>query len=213
MNKRVIIVIIISLVLIVLGGFVLYLSITGEPGESGDGEAEEGSKRRSLFPFLGDRTRDDSDESSLEDGQDPDGQGASLDGSLPDLRALWNKPVSGIVFGENEGGETIIRFIERGTGHVYETYPTSTKTTRITNSTIPKIQEVLWKSSDQLIIRYLRGDENDTIETFAANIVKPVATGTDNGVSGDLQGQFLPVNLSNVALREDGFLFLLNRGK
>jgi len=211
MSKRIIIVIVISLVLVILAGFVLYISITGEPENKGDIGIEE-KPRRGFFSFLSDQDRETEniDETSTGKGVDQQSgdQIVTTDSGLPILRTLWNKPVSGIVFAKGDDGQTTIRFIERGTGHVYETYPTSTKTTRITNSTIPKIQEVLWTSPDQLVIRYLR-DESDAIETFAANIVKSTATSSENGISGDLRGQFLPIDIIHLALREDGELFYL----
>jgi len=210
MSRKVIIIIVIVVVLVILAGVVLYFSITSDRGS---GEIEDGgTQQRSLFSFLDDpdRTQEDASKTSAEDDENqlPDNQITITDDNLPVLRPLWNKPVAGIVFARNAEKQTTIRFIERATGHVYETYPTSTKTTRITNSTIPVIQEVLWVSPDQLIIRYLR-DESDIIETFAANIVISTATTSENGVSGDLRGQFLPTNIIHLALRNDGKLFYL----
>lgn len=95
----------------------------------------------------------------LFEGESPDGTDTR---SVPRLREVSANPVSGGYIYENDD-TTMIRFIDRASGNMYETEAESTTVTRITNTTVPGIQEVLWADENEFIIRYLDGE---VIETF-----------------------------------------------
>jgi len=129
----------------------------------------------------------------------------------PVFRQLWTEPVAGATFATDENEQTVVRFVERATGHVYEAYPTTTKITRLTNTTLPRIQEVLWTSHDTLLMRYLREDD-DTIETFAAKVVVPEQATTTVDTIGMLEGQFLPTDILHVTSANNTLFYLLKQG-
>ncbi|MBU3668963.1 MAG: hypothetical protein FGM57_03270 [Candidatus Taylorbacteria bacterium] len=71
-----------------------------------------------------------------------------------------------------------IRFMERATGHIYETSTSSLEKTRISNTTIPKIYEALFtENGKSLILRDLVGG-TDIIRTRYA--ISALATTTDS---------------------------------
>lgn len=131
---------------------------TGSEG-SGEGAGENGGGFfGSLFPFTFNGGGED--RPLIEGGYAVTGEDTR---PIPRLRQISDKPVSGMFAYTGEDNDTYIRFIERETGNVYETKGSSFETKRITNTTIPGIQEVLWINKNEFIIRYL---SDEVIENF-----------------------------------------------
>ncbi len=135
----VIIIAVILIMAIALGGYALY---RGTQGTNGEGGAPTGFFA-SLFPF-GDNAPPPSTPSDL-----VNEQGES--GPAPTIRVVTDNPVSG-AFATAEG---TIRYMERETGHIYETAFDSLNATRLTNTTIPGTLEAVWLNNQSLIIRSL----------------------------------------------------------
>ena len=65
----------------------------------------------------------------------------------------------------------LVRFVEKGTGNVYEVGPDASEV-RLSNTTIPKIAEVLWnKDGVHLVARYLKDGETETIQSYSAALI------------------------------------------
>ena len=94
---------------------------------------------------------------------------------MPILRQISDKPVAGgIAF--NNGSATVIRYVERGTGHIVETTSDSFESTKISNATVPKVPQAIWSPAGQTVVmRYLK-DGADRISSFSANIIKATTT-------------------------------------
>jgi hypothetical protein len=112
------------------------------------------------------------------------------------LRQIFSEPTSGsIVYTKNK--DTVARFVERSNGNVYEVKRNSSETIRLTNTTIPKIQEAIWdKGGNDILFRYLNESRGDQIETFAGKI--KLSTSTSNEFFGEILGTFLPAKLLQV---------------
>ena len=155
-----------------------------------------------LFPFGGSGTNTGTPTENI-----PGGNASSTIGTIPQLRKVSAEPVAGGIIFDN-GSSTIIRFIERATGHIYETEADELTQVRLSNTTIPRVQEAKWfANGTSLIIRYLKEDDI-TIETFLATIAttSTVHTNpqeTEEEVSGSLEGIFLPRNIRDIALSRD----------
>jgi len=211
MNKQILFVILIVLVLIAVGGVVIYFSIMSDQAPTEDSVISRGG----FFPFFGgqeDASKSGGEEETTDNTLGGLGEDSFGSKTLPSLRKLWSEPVAGAIFTTDEQGIVSVRFVERATGNVYETHATSTKTARLTNTTIPRIQEVLWLSPENLVLRYLR-DEGDTIETFSATLVLPdpeEETATSSiEVLGELRGQFLPINILDITGTDNTLFYLL----
>ncbi len=105
----------------------------------------------------------------------------------------------GIVF--NEGTSTIIRYMERGTGHIFQrSFSSSTSmghAEEISNTTIPRVTETLWTpSGDSLLVRYTK-DDSDEIDTFYGKLT--VATSSESEL-GSVDGDFLDTNIQELTL-------------
>lgn len=126
----------------------------------------------------------------------------------PRLQKLFSYSVAGSVVFEREES-TIIRFVEQETGHVFEIEMGSMSAQRITNTTIPRIAEVVWTPDGEYVaLRYL-ADDRETIETFVAKIQK----NTDGSEEeGSLVGKFFPQGITTLSVNTTGstFFYLLN---
>lgn len=97
-------------------------------------------------------------------------------------------------------GTTLIRAAERSTGHIYEFAATSTYTARISNTTIPRIQNVEWISSERVVMQFLESNTDD-IRTFLAHVVPSVG---DDEAQERITGIFLPRNITSLTVSPDG---------
>ena len=105
---------------------------------------------------------------------------------------------------ESEQKSYIIRYIEKTTGHIYETTTNSLSQSRISNTTIPQIQESLWLDDESLIIRYL---DDNTIKTFSAELV------IDEFGDQKLEGIFLQDDVREIIKFGKKIFYLLDGGK
>lgn len=187
--QRKTLILIIALFILVVGGlFFVYQSfIAGDKtGDSGETTTGTGG-RDTLFPSSEGLGRGESAETQTT-------------GPVPTLRQISNVPTAGgIIFNTEEN--TVIRYIERSTGHIFETTINSLEQNRISNTTIPRIQESTWSPDGEMVIlRYL--DENEVLKSFYGKVLKDV---------GALEGWFLSNNITDIAVHEDGDIFYIRR--
>ena len=122
-------------------------------------------------------------------------------GQIVQLRQIYSSPTSGAtIFIKN--GISKIRFVDRTTGNVQEASPDSTEIIRITNTTIPKIQETIWApTGDNLIMRYL-DDSTGLISSFSGKI--KISSSSSNEFLGEIAGSFLSSNADSVVVNPSG---------
>lgn len=157
--------------LVLLGvGIWLYQSLTGP---SDTATTRDSGLFGSLFPFG--RGGGTSDGTGV--GDDPDLGG----GTVPMLRKISNEMVAGAGLVSTTGG-LVIRYVERQTGHIYQTPVDSLAVTRLTNTTVPAVYNALWTSSTTAIMQFA-GDDG-SIENF-------VGTVASTSVDQELRGSFL----------------------
>lgn len=94
-----------------------------------------------------------------------------------------------------------LRYVQKSNGHIYDTEITNKNSKKISNTTIPGVQEAFFnKDANTVIYRYLSFD-NKNIESFIATL-------------GKTHGEFLPENIQNVVLNKDKnkfFILLKNK--
>lgn len=97
------------------------------------------------------------------------------------LRKISAEQVAGAGILDTKAG-TVVRHIERATGHIYETELFSPNQNRISNTTIPTAYDAIWgNKNNSLLVRYLK-DDNQTVDTYGL-MIKDVSTSTENSVS------------------------------
>ncbi len=203
-------IIILLIVLLVSGGVVLYQTFF--TGKSSD-QTAEGTKNRlgSFFPT----SKDETENQSLEViNQGPSGQIID-EKNIPKLRQISSTPTSGAtVFTriatttETIDGvekistttETVFRYAERATGHIYENLSTSLISTRISNTSIPKNFSTVFSNNGKNIIFSTLGEVR---KNFAAKIVekKPEET------VGSVAGSFLTHNTENISTLDNNIAY------
>jgi len=144
-----------------------------------------------------------------------------IEKSIPKLRQLSANPVSGYTsfirtstttvlasFTNEDGSQAtstkevsktdmVFRFIDRATGNIFETTNNDLNTTRITNTTIPKIYEATFFNSGKgVVVRYL--DPNENIDTYIAQISAPKDATSTTSTLKSISGIFLPKNIKNI---------------
>ncbi|MFA6552320.1 MAG: hypothetical protein WCT19_02350 [Candidatus Paceibacterota bacterium] len=117
------------------------------------------------------------------------------------LREITPGPISGAVI-FNTSNTANIRYVDRGTGHVYQTSADSSAVNRITNTTIPKINETIFNpTGSSFVARYLKSDD-ETIQSFFGNI--KTSSSSVLTANGSVTGDFMPVNIKQVAISPSG---------
>ena len=192
MNKKIVAIIIgVVLVLIIVALFVF---------QSPEAPAPEDAGGNGVFP----------ESSSLPEGTSgfglpnlPGGESGTTSASV-DIESRFHKitnaPVAGYVaLGSNEDLNLNLRYAEKETGHIFDYKAGGTVAERVTNTTIPRVQDVLWdKTGGKAIFRYFDGDEN-TVKTFVASLVSSVSTSSGaTTTETKLDGVFLPDNITSL---------------
>ncbi len=116
------------------------------------------------------------------------------EGVAPVVRQITSKAVAGgIVVGK--GATSTIRYIERETGHVYQTSRSNLQTERLSNTTIPKVIEGIWSRDGKQILARFLDETGESTKTFFSSLssstpsIGPIA----------LAGTFLEENITTAA--------------
>lgn len=134
---------------------------------------------------------------------------------LPKLRQLSEFPVAGMFASTTKIKKSItattsttyeittIRFIDRGTGHVYEANDVTSDIDKISNTTLPKIYEAYWnKNLTATVLRYLK-DNNDSISNLYAEIKKTPSNIASSTTPYEIKGKYLS-NFDQVSVSPAG---------
>ncbi len=132
---------------------------------------------------------------------------------IPKLRQLYTKPVSGLSASSTKTS-SIARFIDRGTGHIYEADSLSMEIKKISNTTLPKTYESFWnKNLTTFITRYIK-DDTDSITNFYAELR---STGTSTSVTSfEIKGKYLSKDIDQIVVspaRDKVFTWNIEDGK
>lgn len=124
-------------------------------------------------------------------------------GEVARLRKLSGEPVAGYSL-FNTGSTTVVRFVEKGTGNVYEANSTSTKIERLTNTTIPKIIRAFWLPDGSGFLAQTISDETELIETRFVRLIKNTATSTESLTPYNTEISNLPTGIKELSISPDG---------
>ncbi len=118
------------------------------------------------------------------------------------LRKIWSEPVAGaFVYDTQEG--SIIRLVERSTGHVYDVELFSPENRRISNTTIPKVYNAEWMNKNSFAAQFLE-DDNETMETYMVTVNEPTSTSTE----GSSVGKVLNEDINSFAAGQNRLFYL-----
>ncbi|OGI72275.1 hypothetical protein A3C60_00775 [Candidatus Nomurabacteria bacterium RIFCSPHIGHO2_02_FULL_37_45] len=96
-----------------------------------------------------------------------------------------------------------LRYVERATGNIYQTFVDKIIERKFSTTIIPKIYEAYFGNrGESVVMRYLK--ENDkTIETFVGTLPKEYL-GADTTANNEIKGYFLPDNVKDVSVSPNG---------
>ncbi|MBU6430850.1 MAG: hypothetical protein KGJ58_01020 [Patescibacteria group bacterium] len=206
MNKTTKNIIILAIVAIILASSFFYFWKNGaiRSGPSQTSENISGNP----FPVVGKVGSGGSMNFSTSSSVAISGSSPETSGALPTLRQISSNPVAGgIGFGDR--GATIIRYVERGTGHIRETRGDSLKDIELSNVTIPKAVQSVWSPNGQSVIMRYVNEETQNIYSFLVNIAKP---STNQNISKNPKNVFLPSSIDQISVNPSGdkIFYLIN---
>ncbi|MFA6404628.1 MAG: hypothetical protein WCW03_01350 [Candidatus Paceibacterota bacterium] len=101
---------------------------------------------------------------------------------IPALRQLSATPIGGYS-ASTTASTTVVRWVDRGRGNIYEAGMDSVTIKTISNTLLPKVYESWWnKNNTTFIGQYMAGD-SDAVTTVIANIIKRPSITTSSGTS------------------------------
>ena len=107
-----------------------------------------------------------------------------------------------------------LRYVERATGNVYQTFADKIEERRFSTTMIPKVYEAFFgNKGTSVVMRYLKEDST-TITTFVGNLPKELLGG-DSTEDNEIKGVFLPEDVWDVSLSQDAgsIFYLFNVGE
>lgn len=195
--KKSILITLIVVSLVVLGVVAYFLFFNNNQVPSDDNGA-------SGFPESGESDRDQRGGgvedffSDIEDERGPEERGGIT------LKKITDRPVAGFsltqsVLGTTTGETTTrIRFVERGTGHIYETTSETGVFERISNTTIAKARNSVWSDDGHFVLIQFEEDQTGNLKSFLAG-VEENRTETE-----ELDGFFMEDNLRSPVFSPSG---------
>lgn len=133
---------------------------------------------------------------------------------MPKLRLLSATPVGGMFASTTRmkspgitgttTDATIVRFVDRGAGHIFQANNLEMNISKISNTTLPKIYESYWnKNLTAVIFRYLKVN-TDTVTSFYSEI-RPTATSTASSTTPyEIKGKYLSADIAEMAVSPAG---------
>ncbi|KND47985.1 MAG: hypothetical protein AB201_00060 [Parcubacteria bacterium C7867-006] len=197
MSKKIIITISVILGLFLISLVAYYFIATTN---TGDGTTKT-TGFRSFFPFGGNDLPPTQTEATTTEPTPIDQN--NQQNFTKKLRKISEEPVAGAGTLDSKAG-TVVRYIEKATGHIYEVELFSPRQARISNTTIPVVYDAVWgNKNDSLVARYLK-DDNQTVDTYSLT-VKNLSTSTENTITGIA----MPANIDDVSSYGSTIFFLI----
>lgn len=195
MFKKILILIIVILIIASVAIGIRFFLSQGSGSSLGTNDQTE---RGGIFGFLGfgDSETNTSSERTPTPTENVDQGGRAV--FIPTLRQITQEPVSGATFVST----STIRYVDRGTGHIYETSVNSYEVSKITNTTLPKIYEALWLAEGEGVIYRQLDEAGINIITTYIELLEPTGTSTD--MLRETAVTYLPENISSISVSPSG---------
>ncbi|MFZ2763627.1 MAG: hypothetical protein WAX80_01135 [Minisyncoccia bacterium] len=121
-----------------------------------------------------------------------------------DLFRISNTPIAGAVM-LKRGSETVVRYADRATGHIYDVDLATLVKTKVTNNTLPKIYEAYFRPDGNAVLFRSLKEDSDMVENLSLALIPPKATSTDNLYT--VSSTLLRGDISSVAVGSGNGLF------
>ena len=198
--------------IVVVIGVAVFFIFFSQPA-LGPGESRVGFSIREFLPFGKDTGTSTTTGTGVENQTISELPTTETNGKIPRLRRISNEPVAGAVI-FNTGTTSVVRFVEKGTGNVYEATTDSLVIQRLTNTTIPKIIRAFWLPNGSGFLAQTLIAENEVVETSFVKLNKNSTSSTNESLTpfGTTIGK-LPTGVKEIAIKPDGakiFYYTIN---
>ena len=130
--------------------------------------------------------------------------------TIPTIRELSTTPVGGLV-ASTSGTSTLVRWVDRGTGYVYEARSDTLAINELSNTTVPMIYQSYWNHAGTAFVFQSLSDTGSDVTNFYAALSKPAAQATSTATTSIsknlpfvLRGQNLPPKTTELAVSPTG---------
>jgi hypothetical protein len=131
----------------------------------------------------------------------------------PKIREIWQTPIGGFI-ASSTASSTFVRFVDRGTGFIYDMNVASATPVQISNTTVPLVYQSYWGSNAMSgIFRYIKEGSDDITNFYvklnrtAVPVTSASATPVQNAFSQTpfaLRGSYFPGNIIDAAISPKG---------
>ena len=173
--------IIIGIIFIVLSSIGFYFYFRG--GRSDSLPPEISSTTPPRFFGFGSQDNQPLPQADSQDASSTTSSDDFTDNDIPlplSIFAISSEPIAGATF-MTQGTSSLIRFVEKKTGHIFQYNPTTQTSERISNITIPRVQKALWGNRGNTLIAQYLEDDNETLVSYVRNIVENENGATTTG--------------------------------
>ncbi len=181
---------------LLLGALVSYYFIL--KGDSQNPETEE-TGFFSFFPFGGNDGNSGENPGTTE--PEPE-VNIPIENYEQKLRLISREPVAGMGLTEASAG-TILRYIEKATGHIYEVELFSPNRRRVSNATLPVVYDSLWSESGSGLLAQYLADDDKTVDVYGLSI-RGISTTTESVVSAVK----FPPGITNISVFGNSVFYL-----
>ena len=213
--------IIIILILAILGGFAYFFFYANKPAPKGNTNGSTVSVQNPFVPFSG---------SGANNNQGSNRSGVNSTSTIanngqvyqyPKVREIWPTPIGGFIASTTTSG-TFVRFVDRGTGYIYDMNTASATPANISNTTVPFVYESYWNSNAMSgIFRYIKEGGDDITNFYVqlkstATTTKVASIATSTATTSipvapiisqtpyELRGKYFPGNIISAAFSPKG---------
>jgi len=174
MSKKSFYLIIVILILVLLGGAAYFFFYLDKPASEGS----LSSSQSPFNPFSSTNTNSNRTSSSNNHNASTSTSSSANNSQTyewPKIREIWPTPVGGFV-ASTTASSTFVRFVDRGTGYVYDMNMASATPVVISNTTVPLVYESYWSSNAMSgVFRYIK-EGSDDITNFYVQLRSTATT-------------------------------------
>ncbi len=130
------------------------------------------------------------------------------------IKKMTQTAVASVFFTNKNGGNTSLRYIEKGTGHINEIAFDERIPTKVTNTTITAIQDAKWGENGEIVILRRTDGSNNNIQTIYSTIEESSDTADVEAGVKKLNGHILPPSTIDMDISPDGkkIFYLIRNG-
>ena len=132
--------------------------------------------------------------------------------AVPTLRIISSTPIGGYS-ASTTGTTTVVRWVDRGRGNVYQTQMNGFDVQTVSNTLLPRVYNSIWNTKMTAFIASILADDSETPSTVYAEL-RSSATTSSSLAPQELRGRNLPTNTIAYAVspKKDQVFILVKEG-